>query len=112
MWLPLSVSLVGVLVTGAGIAAMRLAEAWATKCEAWFASFAGGVLVAVSFLHLMPEAFSLTELAPAGMLAGFAAMHAVGRLVADRVCGTPAREACALGLVSLLGLSFHCWLTG
>lgn len=112
MWLPLAVSLFGALVTGAGIVAMRLAEAWAQMSRIWFASFAGGVLVAVSFLHLMPEAFDLNRLAGAGMLGGFAAMHALSRFIGDRVCGTPAREAYALGLVSLVGLSFHSLLDG
>lgn len=112
MWVPLALSLCGALVTAAGIAAIRLTEVWADESKALFASFAGGVLVGVSILHLVPEAIGLSRIAPSGMLAGFAAMHAVSRLVADRVCGTPAREAYAIGLVSLAGITFHSLVDG
>ena len=112
MWLALAVSSVGAIVTGAGILAMRAAEAWAQASKAYFASFAAGVLVAVTFLHLLPEAMALTSFAAPAMLAGFAAMYGLGRLITGHVCGDAPREAYAFGLVSLAGLSFHSLLDG
>jgi zinc transporter ZupT len=112
MWLALAISSAGAVVTGAGIVAMRAAEAWAQASKAWFASFAAGVLVAVTFLHLMPEAMSLTRFAAPAMLGGFAAMYGFGRLITGHVCGSAPREAYAFGLVSLLGVTFHSFLDG
>lgn len=112
MWLAIVVSLAGAAVTGAGILAMRVAEAWAGALRGYFAAFAAGALVTVTFLHLMPEAFALSRHAPAAMLGGFGFMYALGRLVVGPVCGTPVREAEAAGLVGLVGLSFHSLIDG
>ena len=59
MWLAIAISLLGAAVTTGGILATRLCDSWTQRNIDLFISFAAGVLIAVSFLHLGPEALGL-----------------------------------------------------
>lgn len=112
MWLAIAISLLGAAVTTGGIFATRLCDSWTQRNIDHFISFAAGVLIAVSFLHLVPEALGLTRLAPGGLLVGYGVMHILDRFVVGHVCNRPQTERFALGLVPLVALGFHSLLDG
>ena len=111
-WTALAASLAAASVTSLGIAAIRRREAWARRNSAYFASFAAGVLISVSFLHIAPHAFATNTQAPALLLAGYFAMYALNRFVTAHVCDRPETAQYALGLVPLIGIGFHSFLDG
>lgn len=112
LWLPLMASLLAAVVTALGICTIRRYEAWALANAPYFACFAAGVLVSVSFLHIVPEAISLSASAPAYLLVGYLAMHLFNRFVTVVVCDRPATADYAIGLVPLAGIGIHSFVDG
>jgi zinc transporter ZupT len=55
----LAASLIAGTVTTAGIYTIRRFESWARQNATYFACFAAGVLIAVSFLHIVPKSFAM-----------------------------------------------------
>jgi zinc transporter ZupT len=111
-WLAMAFSIVAALVTTSGIVAIRRIEVWARLNTTYFACFAAGVLVAVSFMHIAPRSFSLNVHAPAWLLAGYLLMHVLHRFLTAHVCDKPQAAEYSLGLVPLLGIGFHSFLDG
>lgn len=99
-------------LTTAGLIIIRRYEAWGRANTYYFACFAAGFLVAVSFLHLVPEALSLVASTPAYLIAGYFFMHVVNWFVTSFVCDKPEMADYALGLVPLLGIGFHSFIDG
>ena len=58
-WAPFVASLCAALITSLGIGVIRRYGDWATRNSPYFACFAAGVLIAVSFLHIIPKSLSL-----------------------------------------------------
>jgi len=108
----LAASLVAGTVTTAGIYTIRRFEGWARQNTAYFACFAAGVLIAVSFLHIVPKSFAMSPQAPSYLFAGYLFMHLFNRFLTAYVCDKPATAEYALGLVPLLGIGFHSFLDG
>lgn len=108
----LAASLIAGTVTTAGILAIRRFEAWAKENTTYFACFAAGVLIAVSFLHIVPKSFAMSPQAPIWLFAGYLLMHLFNRFLTAHVCDKPATAEYALGLVPLLGIGFHSFLDG
>ena len=104
-------ALAGLMTTG-GILAIRRFEAWAQRNTTYFACFAAGVLIAVSFMHIVPKSFAMNAQAPAYLFAGYLLMHLLSRFLTAHVCDRPQRTEYALGLVPLLGIGFHSFLDG
>lgn len=111
-WPPFVASLCAAAVTGAGIGAIRRYEDWALRNASYFACFAAGVLISVSFLHIVPEALGLSRNAPFYVLAGYVFMHLFNRFVTAFVCDRPATRDYALGLVPMLGIGIHSFIDG
>lgn len=113
MWLALAVSLIGAAVTICGIFAVRLREQWVQAKRASFTALAAGILLTVSFLHLIPEAFDKGTVATtgAGLLGGFLFLYLVTRVVMAAGATTLRRER-ALGVVALVGIAFHSFVDG
>lgn len=105
-------SLMACLVTSIGIAVISRHEDWGRTYSAYFVSFAAGVLISVSFLHIIPEAFSLNAAAPAFLLAGFLMMHVTNRLLHLYICHEGDCEDRAMGLLPMLGIGFHSFVDG
>lgn len=112
IWSPIAASLVAGLVTTAGIYVIRRHEGWARRNTTYFACFAAGVLIAVSFLHIVPRSFDMEPQAPVYLFAGYLFMHGFNRFVTAYVCDKPATAGYALGLVPLVGIGFHSLLDG
>ena len=95
-----------------GVLAVRSREDWALANKAYLISFAAGILISVSLLHLIPESFALTSGGAFGLFAGYFLLHMLDRFITTKVCDRPGRAAYALGLVPLVGIGFHSFLDG
>lgn len=111
-WITFAASLTAGAVTTAGIAVIRRFAVWAHRNTTYFACFAAGVLIAVSFVHILPKAFAMAPQAPIWLFAGYLAMHVLNRFLSAYVCDKPQTADYALGLVPLLGIGFHSFLDG
>lgn len=100
------------LVTTIGVFTVRRFADWGLQNAAYFACFAAGVLIAVSFLHLIPKSIELSAQGPIFMLAGYLLMHFFNRFLTTQVCDKPETEDYAIGLVAMLGIGFHSFVDG
>lgn len=105
-------SVIAAVVTTGGILTIRRFEAWARQNTTYFACFAAGVLIAVSFLHIVPKSFAMNPQAPTYLFGGYLLMHVFNRFLTAHVCDKPQTAEYALGLVPLLGIGFHSFLDG
>jgi zinc and cadmium transporter len=112
LWPPFIASLCAATVTTAGIVAIRRYQDWALRNASYFACFAAGVLISVSFLHIVPKAIALSPAAPIFVLTGYLFMHVFNRFITAFVCDRPATEDYALGLVPMLGIGLHSFIDG
>lgn len=112
MWRQQRLRLFAGLVTTAGVLTVRHFKDWGRHNAVYFACFAAGVLIAVSFLHLMPKSIALSGRAPISMLTGYLLMHFFNRFLTLQVCDKPATEGYAIGLVAMLGIGFHSFVDG
>lgn len=108
----LAASLSAGAVTTAGIVAIRRYGDWARRNTTYFACFAAGVLIAVSFLHIVPGSFAMNAEAPLWLFAGYMATHLLNRFLTAYVCDRPETAELAIGLVPLIGIGFHSFLDG
>jgi zinc transporter ZupT len=112
-WTALGTSLLAALVTSLGIYTIRRFAAWGQRNTTYFMCFAAGVLIAASFLHIIPKAFAMNPLAPAWLLAGFLGLHLFNRFLTAFVCEKdPDRKDYVIGIVPMLGIGFHSFIDG
>jgi zinc and cadmium transporter len=111
-WVTFGASVIAAVVTTSGIVAIRRYETWARKNVTYFACFAAGVLIAVSFLKIIPTSLAMNPQAPAYLFAGYLFMHVFNRFLTAYVCDKPETAEYALGLVPLIGIGFHSFLDG
>ncbi|MDH3514934.1 MAG: ZIP family metal transporter, partial [Gammaproteobacteria bacterium] len=88
-WIPVSTSLLAAFTTTLGIFVIRHFELWGRRNTTYFACFAAGVMISVSFLHIIPTAFAMSAQAPVYLLAGYLVMHFIDRFLAAHVCDRP-----------------------
>ena len=105
-------SLLAAAVTTAGIYTIRTFRSWGRRNSIYFICFAAGVLISVSFLHIIPKSFSMNPAAPVFLLAGFFGMHLVNRFITAFVCGKDPDAPYGLGLIAMLGIGFHSFIDG
>ena len=111
-WIALLASLTAAAVTTAGIIAIRRYEAWARQNTTYFACFAAGVLIAVSFLNIAPKSFGMNPNAPLYLFTGYMLMHVFNRFLTAYVCDKPETAEYALGVVPLIGIGLHSFIDG
>ena len=111
-WAAFAASLAAAAVTTIGILAIRHFESWAHKNTTYFICFAGGVLIAVSFLHIVPTSFKMNPEAPTYLLAGYLLLLLFNRFLTAYVCDKPETSEYALGLVPLVGIGCHSFIDG
>jgi zinc and cadmium transporter len=111
-WTAFGASLLAALVTTIGIYVIRRYEQWGRENSIYFICFAAGVLISVSFLHIVPEAFSMNGNAPGYLFAGYISLHVFNRFINAFVCDKGSDEEYAIGLVPMLGIGFHSFIDG
>lgn len=112
-WTALGTSLMAALVTSLGIYTIRRFAGWGQRNTAYFMCFAAGVLIAASFLHIIPKAFAMNAQAPIWLLVGFLGLHLFNRFLTAFVCERdPDKKGYAIGIVPMLGIGFHSFIDG
>lgn len=99
-------------VTTIGIWMISRYQEWGTKHSVYFISFAAGVLISVSFVHIIPESLEMHEMAPAFLLVGFLAIYLSNRLLDLYVChGLQSADRTA-SIAPVLAIGFHSFVDG
>jgi zinc and cadmium transporter len=111
-WTAFGASLLAGAVTAVGIYTIRRFEAWGRHYSIYFVCFAAGVLISVSFLHIVPKSFEMSRSAPAWLLVGFVLLHLFNRFVTAFVCERAPDSRYGIGLVPMLGIGFHSFIDG
>lgn len=112
-WTAFATSMAAALVTSLGIYTIRRYAAWGHRNTTYFMCFAAGVLIAASFLHIIPTSLEMNPNASAWLLAGFLALHVFNRFLTAFVCEKdPGRKNYAIGMVPMLGIGFHSLIDG
>lgn len=111
-WTALGASALAALVTSIGIYVIRRFEGWGRKNTIYFVCFAAGTLISVSFLHIIPKAFSMNSNAPFYLLGGYLALHLFNRFINAFVCDKAPDAHYDIGLVPMLGIGFHSFIDG
>jgi zinc and cadmium transporter len=109
---PIATSLLACLFTTVGIFAIRKYEEWGRKSIVYFMCFASGVLISVSFLHIVPKSFEMNANAPIFLLAGYLFLHLTNRFFSGYVCDRLSSVKSSLGPVASLGIGFHSFVDG
>jgi zinc transporter ZupT len=100
------------MVTTIGIYVIRRFDRWGRKNTIYFICFAAGVLISVSFLHIIPKALSMNANAPTYLFAGYMSLHLFNRFINAFVCDKSSDEQYGIGLVPMLGIGFHSFIDG
>lgn len=111
-WTAFGASLLAAVVTTIGIYTIRHFESWGRKYSIYFVCFAAGVLISVSFLHIIPKAFEMSINAPAYLLGGFVLMHMFNRFITAFVCERGVDAHLGIGIISMVGIGFHSFIDG
>jgi ZIP family zinc transporter/zinc and cadmium transporter len=111
-WTALGASCLAAMVTTAGIYVIRHFERWGRANSTYFICFAAGVLISVSFLHIIPTAFAMNVNAPLYLFAGYISLHIFNRFINAFLCDKSADEHYTIGLVPMLGIGFHSFIDG
>ena len=111
-WTALGASLLAALVTAIGIYTIRRFEAWGRKYSIYFVCFAAGVLISVSFLHIIPKSFEMNANAPAYLFIGFVLLHLFNRFITAFVCEHSPDSSYGIGLIPMFGIGFHSFIDG
>jgi zinc and cadmium transporter len=99
-------------VTTVGIYVIGRFEAWGRRNTVYFMSFAAGVLVSVSFIHIVPESFQMHDRAPLFFLGGFLALYILNRFLRLYICDDIACQAYTIGIIPMIGIGFHSFIDG
>ena len=111
-WTALGASSLAALVTTIGIYVIRHFERWGRENTSYFICFAAGVLISVSFLHIIPTAFSMNANASIHLFAGYFSLHIFNRFINAFVCDKNSDQQHGIGLVPMLGIGFHSFIDG
>ena len=111
-WTAFGASSLAALVTSVGIYVIRHFERWGHKNSIYFICFAAGVLISVSFLHIIPKAFSMNVNAPFYLFAGYLSLHLFNRFINAFVCDKSSDQQYGIGLVPMFGIGFHSFIDG
>lgn len=101
------------VVTTIGIVTISQYGQWARERSAYFMSFAAGVLISVSFMHIIPRSFEMNDRAPVFLLLGFLGIYLINRMLRLYVCHEYECPAdYAVGVIPMLGIGLHSFIDG
>jgi zinc transporter ZupT len=111
-WAVFLASLISCLVNMAGIYIISKYAQWGNRNVVYFMSFAAGVLISVSFIHIIPKSFSMNEQAPFFLLAGFMGLYIFNRFVNAFICGDRQCDNLSTGIIPMIGIGLHSFIDG
>lgn len=112
-WAGFAASSLAAIVTTIGIYTIRNFAGWGRRNTTYFMCFAAGVLISVSFLHIIPESLSINANSSVYLLFGFFGLHLVSHFITAFVCQkNPEKEQYGIGLVPMIGIAFHSFIDG
>jgi len=111
-WLVMSAAVLACIVTIIGIYVINKFAVWGKKNIIYFMSFAAGVLISVSFMHIIPKSFEMSRYAPIFLLVGFLLLHFFNRFLKVFVCDKQKCKDYAFGIIPAIGIGFHSFIDG
>jgi len=105
-------SFLACLVTTIGIYIISKYEKWGNQNIVYFISFAAGVLISVSFIHIIPKSFGMNAAAPIYLLVGFMALYTFNRFLTVFVCHDRECTNLSVGLIPMIGIGLHSLIDG
>jgi zinc and cadmium transporter len=99
-------------VTTIGIYVISKYEQWGRAHSVYFMSFAAGVLISVSFMHIIPKSFEMNSTAPVFLLVGFLVIYLSNRFLNLYICHKYECADYAVGVIPMLGIGFHSFIDG
>ncbi len=100
------------LVTTIGIYTIAKYEKWGNQNVVYFMSFAAGVLISVSFIHIIPKSFGMNEKAPIYLLVGFMGLYVINRFLNILVCHDREYAGLSVGIIPIIGIGLHSFIDG
>lgn len=108
----LAASVLACLVTTIGIYTIGKYEKWGNQNIVYFMSFAAGVLISVSFIHIIPKSFGMNEKAPIYLLVGFMGLYVINRFLNILVCHDREYASLSAGIIPIIGIGLHSFIDG
>jgi len=105
-------SFLACLVTTIGIYIISKHETWGNKNVVYFISFAAGVLISVSFIHIIPKSFAMNENAPIYLLVGFMGLYLFNRFLNIFICHERDCTNLSVGITPMVGIGLHSLIDG
>ena len=99
-------------VTTVGIYIISRYERYGLEHSAYFMSFAAGVLISVSFLHIIPTSLHMNDRGPIFILTGFLAIYLINRFLTTYVCQKGEGAHYTAGVIPVLAIGFHSFVDG
>lgn len=100
------------IVTALGIYVINHFAEWGNKNVAHFMSFAAGVLLTVSLMHILPEAYAMNKKSPVFVLIGFISLYISNRILDRHRFHDHEGVDVSLGVVPMIGIGIHSFLDG
>lgn len=108
----LTASSLAALVTTLGIYVITRFADWGSRNVAHFMSFAAGVLLTVSLMHILPEAYDMNNQSTIFVLIGFMSLYISNRILDRyRFHGHPG-EKLSIGIIPMIGIGIHSLIDG
>lgn len=111
-WIVMLAALLACAVTTIGICVISKYKKWGVKYIAYFMAFAAGVLISVSFMHIVPESFGMSRQGPIFLLAGFLLLHVFGLIIGYRHGDEKKLKEYNFGIIPMLGIGLHSFVDG
>lgn len=111
-WAVVLASSLACAITTAGILVISRYEKWGKENAVYFMSFAAGVLISVSFIHIVPTSIEMNIKAPVYLLAGFLALYIFNRFLSSYICHQYECVDLTLGIIPMVGIGLHSFLDG
>jgi zinc and cadmium transporter len=99
-------------VTTIGVYVIARYAEWGNRHVVYFMSFAAGVLISVSFIHIIPTSFGMNEVAPVYLLVGFMGLYLSNRFLNTFVCHERECIDLSIGVIPMLGIGLHSFIDG
>ena len=109
---PLFFGLIAAFFTTVGLIVVAQRAPWSERNASLFGLAAAGMLTTLAFLHIIPEAFSLSAMAPAWLAVGFFAGLMLNNLVKAVFPARQERIGLHEAITPILAIAVHSFLDG